>query len=155
MPRPPNGSDPLSASPRPRKFLSLDSDGIDGRPLDIAGPHPDTFDTVEHLRKAHEGICCLHELPARCDCGTKFNGTSDEFRVSLVLSPGDRSDPTVPRTLCRQCYDNLNRPDEENTSIRTARRMWKQGATQVEIAAALKVSQPTVSRWVKSFREYR
>lgn len=146
------GWEPSDIRPLSRTSLrtrSLDTGkGADGSAIDVAAPAAPDHDYLDQLRRVHESIGELHDLPARCECGRKFTGSSCEFRASIILSKGDGSDPIVSATLCQECFvANMQCPQDSRQ--REAQLRFRKGETQTSIASALGVNQSTVSRWLR------
>lgn len=109
---------------------------------------------LEAAREVYEGLGRIGELPGNCKCGQTFKGLPTEFKVSMIVNKGDGADPEII-TLCRECYVCSGAPapmPEDDHETKVARFMVEQGATQVEIASALGLSQSKVCRLLKGHK---
>jgi Homeodomain-like domain len=139
---------PLSSKPN---FRSLDAPG-NSRIADPNQPKdPELFTTAQVVLEA---ISRIHDLPAECLCGARFQGLATERRYSIVCQEGDAHAPEV-RTLCGFCYDKCGLPEpkpDEDHETKLVRFAHEGGSTQKQIAAMFGLSQPTVCRILKRIR---
>jgi len=139
---------PLSSKPN---FHSIDIPGNPG----LADPNqpkdPELFATAQVVLEA---VSRIHDLPARCDCGERFQGVPSERRYTLIGQQGNGADPEV-RTVCGTCYDRLRLPaptPEEDYETKLVRFAHDGGATQKQIAAMFGLSQSSVCRILKRIK---
>jgi hypothetical protein len=140
---------PLSYSPEvKREKVTIDSSDDPNRP-EITDPNASTA-LVTTLREIHEALGLIGEVRGQCKlCPTRFRGSLDEFKVTIIINKGDGDDNPEVITLCKACYidSGFPAPDpEDDHESKRVKFMSDQGATQIAIKDALGISQSKVSR---------